>query len=82
MRFLERGKVLTLLNCMRNLAGSLLLAGGSEDAFNFYKIVNDLTPSYLKDIIPPLRRSLDGHQDTFFIKFVVILSPSCIVFLE
>ena len=26
----------------------------------FYKIVNDLAPSYLTDIIPPLRRSLYG----------------------
>ena len=32
----------------------------------FYKIVNDLAPSYLKDIIPPLRRSLDGNPRHVF----------------
>ena len=32
----------------------------------FYKIVNDLAPSYLKDIIPPLRRSLYGHPRHVF----------------
>ena len=32
----------------------------------FYKIVNDLAPSYLKDIIPPLRRSLDVHPRHIF----------------
>ena len=48
----------------------------------FYKIVNDLAPSYLKDIIPPLRRSLYGPPRHVFMKFVVILSPSCIVFFR
>ena len=31
-----------------------------------YKIVNDLAPSYLKDIIPPLMRSLYGHPRHVF----------------
>ena len=33
---------------------------------HFYKIVKDLTPPYLKDIILPLRRSLYGHQREIF----------------
>ena len=32
----------------------------------FYKIVNDLATSYLKDIIPPLRRSLHGNPSHVF----------------
>ena len=32
----------------------------------FYKIVNDLAPSYLKYIISPLRRSLYGHPRHVF----------------
>ena len=47
-----------------------------------YKIVNDLAPSYLKYIITPLRKSLLAIQDMFFMKFGVILSPSCIVFFQ
>ena len=35
----------------------------------FYKIINDLAPSYLKDIIPPLRRSLCGHPRHVFNEF-------------
>ena len=35
----------------------------------FYKIINDLAPSYLKDIIPPLRRSLYGHPRHVFNEF-------------
>ena len=41
----------------------------------FYKIINDLAPSYLKDIIPPLRRSLyifnefRCHSFTFMYSF-------------
>ena len=35
----------------------------------FYKIINDLEPSYLKDIIPPLRRSLYGHPRHVFNEF-------------
>ena len=36
---------------------------------HFYKTFKDLTPSYLKDIIPPLRRSLYDHQREVFHKF-------------
>ena len=35
----------------------------------FYKIINDLASSYLKDIIPPLRRSLYGHPRHVFNEF-------------
>ena len=35
----------------------------------FYKIINDLAPSYLKDIIPSLRRSLHGHPRHVFNEF-------------
>ena len=35
----------------------------------FYKIINDLAPSYLKDIIPPLRGSLYGHPRHVFNEF-------------
>ena len=35
----------------------------------FYNIFNDMTPSYLKDIIPPLRRSLYGQQKDIIHEF-------------
>ena len=36
---------------------------------HFYKIFKDLTPSYLKDSSPPLRRSVYGHQREVFHEF-------------
>ena len=50
---------------------SLTDRGWYRRLLQFYKIINDLAPSYLKDIIPPLRRSL---------YFVVIPLLSSIVF--
>ena len=77
LQFPELGKVLTLLNCMRNLA--LTDRSWYRRLLQFYKIVNDLAPSYLEDIIPPLRRSLYGHPRHVFHE---IFSPSYIVFFR